>query len=106
MEKETLPGSFDDLLAQADKPVLADFRADWCGACRSLDPVLKRIAAEYKGRILTIRVDVDKRPAIASRYEVSGIPTVILFRSGRPAMRFSGALPYEEFKRRLDQALQ
>lgn len=105
MEKETLPGSFDDLLAQADKPVLADFRADWCGACRSLDPALKRIAAEYRGRILTIRVDVDKRPAIASRYEVSGIPTVILFRSGRPAMRFSGALPFDEFKKRLDQAL-
>ncbi len=105
MGKEALPGSFDDLLAQADKPVLADFRADWCGACRSLDPVLKRIAAEYKGRMLTIRVDVDKRPAIASRYDVSGIPTVILFRSGKPVMRFSGALPYEEFKRRLDQTI-
>ncbi len=105
MEKEALPGSFDDLLTQAGLPVLVDFRADWCGACRSLDPVLKRIAAGYKGRVLTIRIDVDKRPAIASRYEVSGIPTVILFRSGRPVMRFSGALPFDEFKKQLDQAL-
>jgi thioredoxin 1 len=106
MENQTLPGSFDDLLKQADRPVLADFRADWCSACRSLEPVLKKIAAEYKDRLLTIRIDVDKRPALASRYEVSGIPTVILFRSGQPVMRFSGALPYDEFKRRLDQALR
>jgi thioredoxin 1 len=105
MEKSSLPGSFDELLTQAGLPVLADFRADWCGACRSLEPTLKRIASEFKGRVLTIKVDVDRKPEIASRYEVSGIPTVILFRSGRPAMRFSGAVPVDEFRRRLEQAL-
>jgi thioredoxin 1 len=105
MQNQALPGSFDRLLEQAGLPVLVDFRAGWCGACRSLEPVLRRIAAEYKGRILAVRIDVDARPAIASRYEVTGIPTVMMFKLGKPVMRFSGAVPYEEFKRQVDQAL-
>jgi thioredoxin 1 len=105
MEPTTLPKSFDDLISGSDKPVLADFWAEWCGACRMLSPTVQRIASEYKGRIVTIKVNVDRKPQIASRFQISGIPTVILFAGGRPVLRFSGALPYEQFKRQLEQAL-
>jgi thioredoxin-like negative regulator of GroEL len=70
-----------------------------------LAPTLQRIAAEFRDRMITIKVNVDKRPNLAARYEVSGIPTVLLFRGGRPVMRFSGALPYDRFKAEVLRAL-
>jgi len=105
MEPSSLPKSFDDLIARSDKPVLVDFWAEWCGACKMLSPTLQKIASEYKGRIVTVKVNVDRKPQLASRFQVSGIPTVILFAGGNAVMRFSGALPYDQFKRQVDQAL-
>jgi len=101
----SLPKSFDDLIVSSDRPVLVDFWAEWCGACRMLSPTLQKIASEYKDRIVTVKVNVDRKPHLASRFQVSGIPTVILFSGGDAVMRFSGAQPYEQFKRQLDQAL-
>ena len=105
MEQSTLPKSFDDLIAQSEKPVLVDFWAEWCGACKMLSPTVQKVAFEYKGRVVTIKVNVDKKPNLASRFQISGIPTVMLFAGGNPVLRFSGALPYDQFKRQLDQAL-
>ena len=105
MEPNSLPKSFDDLIAISDRPVLVDFWAEWCGACKMLSPTLQKIASEYKGRIVTVKVNVDRKPQLASRFQVSGIPTVILFAGGNAVMRFSGALPYDQFKRQVDQAL-
>jgi thioredoxin 1 len=105
MESNSLPKSFDDLIARSEKPVLVDFWAEWCGACRMLSPTLLKVASEYKGRIVTVKVNVDKKAQLASRFQVSGIPTVILFAGGNAVMRFSGALAYEQFKQQLDQAL-
>jgi thioredoxin len=106
MESKTLPKSFDELISGSDKPVLVDFWAEWCGACKALSPTLRKIASEYKGRVVTVKVNVDRKPQLASRFQVSGIPTVILFSGGNPILRFSGALPYDQFKRQLDQALE
>jgi thioredoxin 1 len=105
MEQSTLPKSFDDLIARSDKPVLVDFWAEWCGACRTLSPTVQKVASEYKGKIVTVKVNVDKKPHLASRFQISGIPTVILFAAGNPVLRFSGALPFDQFKQQLDQAL-
>ena len=105
MEPNSLPKSFDDLIVSSDRPVLVDFWAEWCGACKMLSPTLQKIASEYKGRIVTVKVNVDRKPQLASRFQVSGIPTVILFAGGNAVMRFSGALPYDQFKRQVDQAL-
>jgi thioredoxin len=100
-----LPKSFDDLIAQSPTPVLVDFWAEWCGACRMLSPVLQKVASEYKDRLITIKVNVDQKPHLATRFGISGIPTVMLFHKGDTVLRLSGALPFDQFKTRLDQAL-
>jgi len=105
LKLDSLPKSFDDLLARSDKPVLVDFWAEWCGACKMLSPTIQKVASEYKDRIMTIKVNVDQKPNLASRYEISGIPTVILFHKGSAVLRFSGALPYDQFKLQVDQVL-
>jgi len=109
--EDAMPGPeavppFDELIARSPVPVLVEFWAEWCGACRSLAPALGRIASEYKGVLVTVRVNIDRKPHLASRYQVSSIPTVMLFRQNRILLRFSGAVPFEEFKTRVDGALR
>lgn len=105
MDQTSLPKSFDDLIARSDKPVLVDFWADWCGACKMLSPVMRKVASEYKNRLITIKINVDQKSHLASRYEISSIPTVMLFYKGSAVMRFSGALSYDQFRFQLDQTL-
>ena len=103
--KNALPPSFDALIRESDKPVLVDFYADWCGPCKMVSPAIQRLAGEYKGRILTVKIDTDAKPAIAARWSISGIPTIMLFHKGEVLMRLSGAHPYENLKRELEAAL-
>jgi thioredoxin len=104
-DKNTLPPSFDELIRESDKPVLVDFYADWCGPCKMVSPSIQRLAGEYKGRILTVKIDTDAKPAIAARWNISGIPTIMLFYKGEVLMRLSGAHPYENLKQELEAAL-
>ena len=105
MAAETLPNSFFDLINQSDKPVLVDFWAEWCGPCRMVSPVVARIASELKGRIITVKVNIDKKPHIAGRYQISSIPTIMMFHGGRTLMRLTGAYPYEAMKAEVLKAL-
>lgn len=100
-----LPKSFDDLLAQADVPVLVDFWAEWCGPCHVLAPTIAQIAREYKGRLIVIKVNVDEKPRIAAAYQIQSIPTIIIFRDGQPVARQSGALPFGALRKLVDEAL-
>jgi thioredoxin len=101
-----LPPSFEALVRESELPVLVDFYADWCGPCKSVAPVVKQIAGEYKGRIITVKVDTDKKQDVARKWEIQSIPTLMLFFKGRVLMRLSGAHPYANLKRELDQALR
>ena len=86
-----------DVLESKD-PVLVDFWADWCGPCKMIAPALEEIAAEYKGRVTVAKVNIDDNPQSPSTYGVRGIPTMILFKDGKPAATKVGAAPKSELK--------
>jgi thioredoxin 1 len=84
------------------KAVLVDFWAAWCGPCRQLAPVLEALQKELAGRVTVVKLNVDENPETASRYDVSGLPTVILFTDGEPVHRIHGLKPKGAFRAALD----
>jgi thioredoxin 1 len=97
--------SFDDKVLKAETPVVVDFWAPWCGPCRAVAPILDELSEEYKGKITFTRLNVDEAPQNASRYGVSAIPTLLLFKEGKPVSQIIGFRPKAELKKTLDEAL-
>ncbi|MCP4423534.1 MAG: thioredoxin [Chloroflexi bacterium] len=90
---EVTDDSFQADVLDADKPVLVDFWADWCGPCRMIAPSVAAIAEEYEGVLGVAKMDVDDNPAVPGRYGIVGIPTVMLFKGGQVVERMVGAYP-------------
>ncbi len=90
---EITDATFQNEVLKADKPVLIDFWAEWCGPCRMIAPSVQDIANEYEGAVIVGKVDVDSNPAIPGRYGIVGIPTLMLFKDGEVVERITGALP-------------
>lgn len=99
----TLPTDFQTLITTHDKPVLVDFWADWCAPCKSLAPVIAELAREWKGKITVIKVNTETKPELASRYRISGLPTLVLFKGGAEAHRLTGAAPLPYLKREFEK---
>jgi thioredoxin 1 len=87
--------TFSEII-QTDKPVLVDFFAEWCGPCKTMTPILKDVKKEIGNAVTIIKVDVDKSPYAANEYQVQGVPTLILFKNGKPLWRQSGVVPKVE----------
>ena len=88
--------SFDDLLQNTSKPLLVDFYATWCGPCRMLAPIVSQVQSMMKPQIQVAKIDTDKYPEIASRFQVQALPTLILFKNGQPAHRIEGVQAAEQ----------
>jgi len=86
-----MKSSFNDIV-NANQPVLVDFYTDWYGPCKMLAPILKEVKAELKDSIKIVKIDVDKNNVIASKYQVRGVPTMLLFKNGKQLWRQSGVL--------------
>lgn len=84
---------FDQTIGTAEVPVLVDFYADWCGPCHMMAPTLDALANDKKGQILVLKVDTEKEPALASRFDIRGLPTVVAFKEGRESGRQVGVAP-------------
>jgi thioredoxin 1 len=103
--KEVSDASFDGDILKSDTPVLVDFWAPWCGPCRSVAPLIDDLATQYKDKIKVAKVNVDESSQVAMKYQVTSIPTFILFKGGEVADRVLGALPRSEFVKFIDRNL-
>jgi thioredoxin 1 len=97
--------TFDEAVIKSQIPVLVDFWAPWCGPCRMVAPVVEELSTEYDGKVGFVKLNVDDSPQIASQYGVMSIPTLILFKDGKPASTVVGFRPKAELKKSLDAAL-
>lgn len=97
--------NFDQMVLQAKVPVLVDFWAPWCRPCLMIAPVLDELAGEYDGRLSIMRMDVDQNPKMATKYGVMSIPTLLIFKQGKPVSHMVGFRTKADLKRNLDAVL-
>jgi thioredoxin 1 len=102
---EVTDQNFETTVASSVQPVLVDFWATWCAPCKMLKPVIDELATEYQGRVTIAELDVDANPVTASKFAVLSIPSVIIFRGGKPAERIVGYKPKAYLKQRIDAVL-
>jgi thioredoxin 1 len=101
---ELTEDNFESEVSPVGPPLVADFYAPWCGPCRVLAPLLEQIAGGFTGRLKFARVNVDENPGLAARYNITGVPTLILFRGGQPADQVVGFPGPRELKAWLDRS--
>jgi thioredoxin 1 len=97
--------TFDEVVLKADNPVLVDFWATWCRPCQMVAPILEDLSKEYSEKLTIAKLDVDQNQQTAQRYRVMSIPTMIIFKQGKPVANIVGFKPKDQLKKQLDAAL-
>ena len=92
--------TFNEII-NADNPVLIDFYATWCGPCKTMHPIIEAIGREVQGRARVLKIDVDKNPALAARYQIQAVPTLMIFKNGNPVWKHPGGLDKQNLKNAL-----
>ena len=95
--------SFAELIKSPGMPVLVDFYADWCGPCKTMNPVVEQLAKDFSGKLKVIKINVDKNQAAAQQYRVQGVPTFMLFKNGQVVWKQAGALPGHQLNQIIQQ---
>lgn len=98
--------NFDAEVLASAAPVLVDFTAAWCGPCRTLDPIVEKLNAEWAGAVKVGRLDIDRNTATTMQYGVMSVPTLLLFKAGRPVERLVGYMPRERLLSKLNPHLR
>ncbi len=96
--------TFQELI-EGDTPVLVDFFAEWCGPCKMMQPILEDTAKQLGGKVKILKVDVDRNPLAASRFQVRGVPTLVLFSKGEVVWRQSGVIPAHQLLQIIENTL-
>lgn len=98
-------GNFETSVLQAGVPVLVDFWAEWCGPCKRLAPTIDQLASDYDGKVTIGKLNVDDNPDTAVKFQIRGIPAVLLFKGGEVVETVVGLAPKEDFKKAIDRHL-
>ena len=104
--KDVSEDDFDSMVINSDKPVLVDFCAEWCGPCKMLTPTIDAISEEYNDKSVIVKVNVDEAPAIATKYGIRSIPSLLFFNNGEVVEQKVGAVSKDELTAVLDKLIE